>query len=80
MIRLATELLAIILFVFMSVILVALTAERTLLTIARRGKKMVLHEWKRKYPDAVIQGHKDFPNVNKACPSFDAKKEYAHIK
>ena len=41
---------------------------------------MVLHEWKRKYPDAVIQGHKDFPKVNKACPSFDAKKEYAHIK
>ncbi len=34
---------------------------------------------KRKYPNAVIQGHRDFPNVAKACPSFDAKKEYFGI-
>jgi N-acetylmuramoyl-L-alanine amidase len=27
----------------------------------------------------IIQGHRDFPNVNKACPSFDAKKEYSWI-
>lgn len=27
----------------------------------------------------IIQGHKDFPNVNKACPSFDAKFEYKWI-
>jgi N-acetylmuramoyl-L-alanine amidase len=26
-----------------------------------------------KYPSAVVLGHRDFPNVNKACPSFDAK-------
>lgn len=39
----------------------------------------VLHEWRRLYPDAIIQGHRDFPNVNKACPSFDAKSEYKHI-
>lgn len=25
------------------------------------------------YPDAVIQGHRDFPGVTKACPSFDVK-------
>lgn len=24
-----------------------------------------------KYPKAKIQGHRDFPNVKKACPSFD---------
>lgn len=24
-----------------------------------------------KYPDATIQGHRDFPKVAKACPSFD---------
>jgi len=29
-----------------------------------------LHE---KYPDAVIQGHRDFPKVVKACPCFDVK-------
>jgi N-acetylmuramoyl-L-alanine amidase len=39
----------------------------------------VLHAWRTKYPDAKIQGHRDFPRVNKACPSFDAKTEYAHI-
>ena len=39
----------------------------------------VLHAWRAKYPDAKIQGHRDFPRVNKACPSFDAKTEYAHI-
>lgn len=26
-----------------------------------------------KYPQAVIQGHRDFPDVHKACPSFDVK-------
>ena len=24
----------------------------------------------------IIQGHRHFPNVNKACPCFDAKAEY----
>ena len=32
-----------------------------------------------KFPKAKIQGHRDFPNVKKACPSFDAKKEYSLI-
>lgn len=27
----------------------------------------------------IIQGHRDFPNVNKACPCFDAKAEYRGI-
>ena len=26
------------------------------------------------FPDAKIKGHRDFPNVNKACPSFDVEK------
>lgn len=29
------------------------------------------------FPNAKIQGHRDFPKVAKACPSFDAKKEYS---
>lgn len=33
----------------------------------------LLHMLKAKYPDAAIQGHRDFPNVHKACPSFDVK-------
>jgi|LAHS01.1.fsa_nt_gb N-acetylmuramoyl-L-alanine amidase len=36
----------------------------------------VLHQ---QYPKAKIQGHRDFPKVAKACPSFDAKKEYSNI-
>ncbi|WP_284464910.1 N-acetylmuramoyl-L-alanine amidase [Chryseobacterium sp.] len=37
----------------------------------------LLKELKSKFPKAKVQGHRDFPNVHKACPSFDAKKEYA---
>jgi len=25
------------------------------------------------FPQAIVQGHRDFPNVAKACPSFDVK-------
>lgn len=32
---------------------------------------------KRRFPKAVIRGHRDF--AAKACPSFDATKEYAGI-
>lgn len=39
----------------------------------------VLLEWKKLYPNAVILGHRDFPNVRKDCPSFDAKKEYENL-
>jgi len=33
----------------------------------------LLRDLKVKYPQAVIQGHRDFPNVAKACPCFDVK-------
>ena len=39
----------------------------------------LLKDLRKRYPKAIIQGHKDFPNVKKACPSFEAKKEYANI-
>ncbi|WP_395060006.1 N-acetylmuramoyl-L-alanine amidase [Flavobacterium sp.] len=35
---------------------------------------------KNKFPTAIIQGHRDFPKVKKACPSFDARKEYQDLK
>lgn len=38
-----------------------------------------LSELKAKYPQATIQGHRDFPGVTKACPQFDAKNEYKNI-
>jgi N-acetylmuramoyl-L-alanine amidase len=39
----------------------------------------LLKELKIKFPKAIIQGHKDFPNVHKACPSFEAKTEYKNL-
>lgn len=30
-----------------------------------------VREWRRLYPNARILGHRDFPGVKKACPSFD---------
>lgn len=38
---------------------------------------ILLKSLKDKYPGAAIHSHKDF--ANKACPSFDATKEYASI-
>ena len=32
---------------------------------------------RKKYPEARIYGHRDF--AKKACPSFDAKTEYASL-
>lgn len=34
---------------------------------------------KKQFPNAIIQGHRDFPNVHKACPCFDAKSEYSDL-
>jgi len=47
-----------------------------------KQKKSILYlikEARKLYPNAIIQGHKDFKGVAKACPSFDAKKEYSNI-
>ncbi len=35
--------------------------------------KQVLIDWKKKYPYAVILGHKDFSYTKKTCPNFDVK-------
>ena len=37
----------------------------------------LLKELRTKFPAVKIHGHRDF--AAKACPSFDATKEYAHI-
>lgn len=34
----------------------------------------LLRVLKSTYPKATVQGHRDFPKVAKACPSFDVKK------
>lgn len=43
----------------------------------KQGLRKLLTELKRKYPKATIHSHKDF--APKACPSFDATKEYKEI-
>lgn len=45
----------------------------------KQALEELLQHLKRRYPEAVIQGHRDFPAVKKACPSFEAKAEYRHI-
>lgn len=45
----------------------------------KRELLRILRAWKQAHPAAKIVGHRDFPGVTKACPSFDAKAEYASI-
>lgn len=45
----------------------------------KKALTLLLKELRKLYPTAKICGHRDFPNVKKACPSFDAKKEYNNI-
>ncbi len=39
----------------------------------------LLRTLRARYPDARIIGHRDIKGVAKACPSFDARKEYESI-
>jgi N-acetylmuramoyl-L-alanine amidase len=41
--------------------------------------EMVVRACKSRYPKATVQGHTDFPNVGKNCPTFDAKAWWANI-
>ncbi len=45
----------------------------------KKALRNLVAELKVKFPDAVIQGHRDFPDVHKDCPCFDAKTEYADL-
>lgn len=36
--------------------------------------RQLLNDLIQRYPHAKIVGHRDLPNVNKACPSFDVKE------
>jgi len=43
----------------------------------KESLRCLLEDMKVRYPNAQIIGHRDVSN--KACPSFDAKKEYSYI-
>lgn len=33
----------------------------------------LVNKYKNLFPNIIVQGHRDFPNVKKDCPSFDVK-------
>jgi len=41
--------------------------------------EVLLRRLRMDYPKATIQGHRDFPNVAKACPSFNVKPWLATV-
>lgn len=43
----------------------------------KEGLLKLLKELKRLYPKATIHGHREY--ANKACPCFDAKREYGQL-
>lgn len=51
-----------------------ITPKDTRTDAQKASMKSLLTELKRLYPKAKIRGHRDF--AAKACPSFDATKEY----
>jgi len=40
----------------------------------------LLSKFKKMFPQAEIKGHRDFPGVKKACPSFDVKAWLKSVK
>lgn len=53
------------------------TPKDTRTTQQKQSLVKLLKELKTKYPQASIHGHRDFSS--KACPSFDATKEYSSL-
>lgn len=53
------------------------TPKDTRTTEQKQSLVKLLKELKTKYPQASVHGHRDF--ANKACPSFDATKEYSSL-
>ena len=39
----------------------------------------LLRSLREDYPEAVILGHRDLPNVRKDCPCFDAQHEFSDL-
>lgn len=37
--------------------------------------RRLVSEYKTKYPNIIVRGHRDWPGVKKACPSFDVKTQ-----
>lgn len=42
--------------------------------LQKEAQRVLIKMLKNKYPEAIIQGHRDFEGVKKSCPNFDVKK------
>lgn len=40
----------------------------------RASMRAIIEEYQARYPGIIIRGHRDWPGVKKACPSFDVAK------
>ena len=46
----------------------------------KKALLQLLQQLRSLFPEAGIVGHRDLPGVNKACPCFDAMREYAELQ
>lgn len=44
-----------------------------------REQIRIVQRWLTEHPGAIVLGHRDFPGVAKACPSFDARAWWASV-
>ena len=60
-----------------AVLVVILSVVPLLIPFCTRAQETAMFnkivELTERYPQAKVVGHRDFPGVNKACPSFDVK-------
>ena len=45
-----------------------------------KSLKLILNEWKNKYPQAKVLGHRDSIKTKKTCPNFDVIKWYESVE
>lgn len=44
----------------------------------RKALRKIVREMHAQFPNALILGHRDFPNVAKSCPCFNVREEFAN--
>jgi N-acetylmuramoyl-L-alanine amidase len=44
-------------------------------TSQRAYLRMLVEQYRSRYPNLIVRGHRDWPGVAKACPSFDVATE-----
>ena len=50
---------------------VCLIGRNNFLDVQFDALRLILKEWKKKYPKAIIMGHRDSIKTSKTCPNFD---------